>query len=69
MTHTEFCYWFQGFLELSKTTALDADQLDLVKKHLDLSFTKVTDKPKDLVTKAELRSSLKDHNCSPRKYC
>lgn len=44
MTSREFCYWFQGYLELNDTTGtglhsgLSVDQLRKVKRHLDLVF-------------------------------
>jgi len=42
MTEREFCYWLQGHLELSDTDELDANQVWMIKEHLDLVFTKVT---------------------------
>ncbi len=42
MTSREFCYWLQGFLELSGAKELTEAQLGQVKDHLSLSFIKVT---------------------------
>ncbi len=42
MTSREFCYWLQGFLELSGAKELTEAQLGQVKEHLALSFIKVT---------------------------
>ena len=45
MTSREFCYWFQGFLEIRKSgptppqgLGLTADQVEMVEKHLSLVF-------------------------------
>lgn len=38
MTSRDFCFWLQGFFELSKATTLDAKQTDLVRRHLALVF-------------------------------
>lgn len=43
MNEIEFVYWLQGFLELSNTKTLNKKQLEMVKKHLTLVLTKVTD--------------------------
>jgi len=43
MTHTEFCYWLQGFFELTPNLkTLDETQIKMIKQHLDLTFKKVT---------------------------
>jgi len=39
MKSTEFCYWLQGFFELTETSGpLTAHQADLIKRHLNLVF-------------------------------
>lgn len=38
MTSREFCYWLQGHFELNKPTTLDAEQTELIRKHLQLVF-------------------------------
>ena len=38
MTSRDFCYWLQGLFELGDPTALDANQTDLVKRHLAMVF-------------------------------
>jgi hypothetical protein len=36
---TEFCYWLQGYFELSPPgVALTAEQTDMVRRHLNLVF-------------------------------
>jgi len=42
MTPQEFCYWLQGFLEISNARKIDADQLTIIKDHLQLVFKKET---------------------------
>ncbi len=38
MTSKDFCYWLQGHLEIGKTKEINAEQLEVVKKHLNLVF-------------------------------
>ena len=39
MTSRDFCYWLQGFFEITRgRTGLNAEQTDTVRKHLDLVF-------------------------------
>jgi hypothetical protein len=35
---TEFCYWLQGLFEVANPETLDAKQVDLIKRHLNLVF-------------------------------
>lgn len=42
MTERDFCYWLQGFIELSDAKSLSEDQIKMVKDHLALVFNKVT---------------------------
>jgi hypothetical protein len=41
MTSENFCYWLQGFAELSSSQPTAA-QWDIIKEHLGLVFNKVT---------------------------
>ena len=40
MTEKDFCYWLQGFFELSdsKELSLNSKQVELIRKHLNLVF-------------------------------
>lgn len=38
MKSVEFCYWLQGLFELGKPESLNAEQTDLVKRHLAMVF-------------------------------
>lgn len=38
MTSRDFCFWLQGFIEVSEPLTITGAQLDIVKKHLALVF-------------------------------
>lgn len=38
MKSTEFCYWLQGFFELSDSKELTPKQVECIKNHLNLVF-------------------------------
>lgn len=38
MTSRDFCFWFQGFLEVGKPQVITAEQVDLIQRHLNLVF-------------------------------
>lgn len=38
MKPTEFCYWLQGFFELSQSTQLSEKQVQMIKNHLAMVF-------------------------------
>ena len=38
MTSRDFCFWLQGFFELSNEKFLDEKQTNLVKQHLAMVF-------------------------------
>lgn len=38
MTSRDFCFWLQGFFELSNEKCLDELQTNMVKKHLNMVF-------------------------------
>lgn len=38
MQSRDFCFWLQGLLEAGKITSLDAEQVEIVRQHLDLVF-------------------------------
>lgn len=40
MKATEFCYWLQGMFELSGNSlqTINAEQLEIIKKHLNMVF-------------------------------
>jgi hypothetical protein len=42
MTPQNFCYWLQGYFELTNGSNLSEEQVNLIKEHLQLTFNKVT---------------------------
>jgi hypothetical protein len=42
MTEREFCYWLQGVMEVSNPETLGPEQIQVIKDHLKLVFTKAT---------------------------
>ncbi len=38
MTSKDFCYWIQGFFELSESEELTPRQVEIIKNHLKLVF-------------------------------
>lgn len=45
MTPENFCYWLQGYFEINQHNGrviLTSEQVDEIKNHLQLVFTKVT---------------------------
>ena len=42
MTPLEFCYWLQGFMEISDPSNIDETQTAIIKEHLGLVFNKET---------------------------
>ncbi len=43
MTPENFCYWLQGLLEIGDPSELDAQQVLIIKEHLNLVFKKETE--------------------------
>lgn len=42
MTAHDFGYWLRGVLEVAEPSCLNAKQIDIINKHLDLVMTPVT---------------------------
>lgn len=38
MRSRDFCYWLQGFFEISEADELDSTKVDIIKNHLNLVF-------------------------------
>lgn len=38
MTSRDFAYWLQGFFEISNQKSISADQVKIIKNHLNLVF-------------------------------
>lgn len=37
----KFCYWLQGFIEMSGATSINEEQMKVLREHLELVFAKV----------------------------
>ncbi len=58
MKEREFCYWLQGFFELSECEHLSASQTRLIKRHLAMVFAHDIDPSYGDDGKQKLLSSL-----------
>lgn len=38
MKSRDFCYWLQGFFELSGSPSLDSNQVEAIRNHLNMVF-------------------------------
>ena len=45
MKYTEFCYWLQGFFELAGVQTLSEEQVEIIKRHLDMTMIHETHIP------------------------
>jgi hypothetical protein len=45
MTSENFCYWLQGYIELSNCKSLTPGQVKMISDHLQLVFKKETPHP------------------------
>lgn len=54
MESINFTYWLQGFFEISDSKTLNEKQVQIIKDHLDLVFTKVTPDRNGMVKKNDL---------------
>ena len=39
MQSRDFCYWLQGFFEVSKAEEVTKEQVEIIKRHLNMVFT------------------------------
>lgn len=65
MNSIDFCYWLQGYFEISGETELNAEKLKIVKNHLNLVFTHEIDPLRESqtsATPAELTNVHLGHN-------
>lgn len=47
MNSIDFCYWLQGYFELSDEKELTEHQIDIIKNHLNLVFKHEIDPMRD----------------------
>lgn len=57
MKSVEFCYWLQGLFELGNPAELNAQQTDLIKRHLDMVFIHDIDPSYPLLQQTALNSA------------
>lgn len=38
MTSRDFCFWLQGYFEIAGESDIDQKQVEIIKKHLNLTF-------------------------------
>ena len=62
MNADNFCYWLQGFFELTNSVNLTEEQVKIVKEHLQLVFVKVTEEKIDEKTAKSDESTLNEKN-------
>ena len=46
MQARDFCFWLQGYFEISGNAPLDENQVNTIQKHLGLVFEHMADAPK-----------------------
>ena len=61
MTSRDFCYWLQGFLEISEVSKMTPKQLQVVKNHLAMVFKREIDPSHGDKTMQEELSKLHEH--------
>lgn len=54
MTHEQFAYWLQGFVEMNGNNAPTAEQWKMIKNHLYTCFIRVTPDIKLLPNKGSI---------------
>ena len=60
MTERDFCYWLQGFVELTQGQTPCPAQWKSIKEHLDLVFKKVTPPVGETKTTVKVEIDAKD---------
>jgi hypothetical protein len=57
MNERDFCYWLQGFFEVSNSETLTKEQVLMIKEHLQLVFYNVTKPFSETASKCEIGRS------------
>lgn len=50
MNTIDFCYWLQGYFEISNSDELSPEQVKIIKNHLNLTFRHEIDPLRELQT-------------------
>lgn len=70
MRAEDFAYWLQGFFEMTDSKTLTEKQVQMVKEHLALVFTKTTgEKKSTLLTDATTKVFDKFFTTDKTKFC
>jgi len=59
MNTIDFCFWLQGYFEISASKNLDSAQIDVIKNHLNLVFVHEIDPLREKETSTP-KASLND---------
>ena len=63
MNTIDFCYWLQGYFEISGSEELSKEQIEIIKNHLNLVFKHEIDPLRESQTTTP--KSLLDYTHSP----
>ena len=64
MNSIDFCFWLQGYFEISETDELTAKQVKIIKNHLSLAFAHEIDplREKETTAKKEVMNNIHSGN-------
>ncbi len=62
MNSIDFCFWLQGFFEISGTNKVTEEQIDIIKKHLNLTFIHEIDPLREKETTATVEELNNAHS-------
>jgi len=65
MNSIDFCFWLQGFFEISGSEEMTDEQVKIVKKHLNLTFVHEIDPLREKQTTATLEELNEAHTGKP----
>lgn len=52
MTPRDFCFWLQGHMEINNPETISAEQVEMIKEHIDLTFAEMK-KQKEAVSQPQ----------------
>lgn len=67
MTPENFCYWLQGLLEVAQPESMNKQQIQIIRNHLDLVFTKKTPRLHEIWTEPEIKEEHRNMNLEKSK--
>lgn len=69
MTSIDFCYWLQGYFEISEATSLNEVETKIIKNHLNLVFKHEIDPLRDSQTVTPSNVLNKTHSGTSTFRC